>query len=921
MKHEIKTKDGKKGGYLVGKPHSQGGIKGINVDTNEPIEVEGGEVIITKPAVKSNKTYEFEGKEMKPREILSEINSDHGGVEFKDGGQVGSKFFRGAELEIAQNWQSSDEPLVGFFLEDDNEIVFGKTINYQEEQPLNPKLDTFVALIDVPKNAQGGTTTYYKLPYNIFQNFDAVFFEQIMLLVEDSTFNDDVFMYAYLKQIGFEASFENYDKELYAQLRSQFQQYFESKQTYPYIPWTIESSLDSPTSIIMFKRTIPTKDNPYEDSLTMQFMAIGVAQNQKSLPLWHFNGFSSISNSTNSAVPIYYPDVYSWAFKQPFSYLHGKPCVSVNFEADSDGSEFDKNLYYINYIQEIGDEHPPKREYFAICFKYGILNSWNWHRFFYSEEMGRVGYIEDYKKFIEKRYGIGAFARQILVVGDMVNVRFKDFDFTNRQAKQYFGYSMFRSQHQLFDVRPTTENPIVELMDYQTFYKKLESKDPSRNNLNDLSIEILGFKTSIKDKKIIESIFFRPMVYSDTEIYEMPIEGFRQINYFRNRNHEKRRKELTSNMRSGKYDIAYYFDEGGVTGVKETIESIPSQKSEKETKSMGDTKDKEYYDTILESLKQEESQLEILRSMAQVSKQGNLMEVDRRLNEIYDLKMKYELESKTSLELLDSLKTIFDATKVESAQLSNKIAINGMPTELSDKQYERVRSQQFIEWFGDWVSAYFTQDYTNVSKVLNPRTDEPLVLYHGSDADFVNWRFDNFPAAYFGDNRSYSEWFAQARGGQGEIYEVFVSMKNPIDLRQYGVSEVPFKEVIDYLQNTYNLNPFDIVPMMKQLDEQQLEQLYQVNIKAWQFVRRGVPFLNYLKNETFYDGILMFEDNPDDVVNGIVNTTGSYVILYDYQVKWSTATNFNALLHDSRYEKGGRIEELKKKYNDDNFVF
>ena len=918
MKHEIKTKDGKKGGYLVGKPHSQGGIKGINVDTNEPIEVEGGEVIITKPAVKSNKTYEFEGKKMKPREILSEINSDHGGVEFKDGGQVGSKFFRGAELEIAQNWQSSDEPLVGFFLEDDNEIVFGKTINYQEEQPLDPKLDTFVALIDVPKNAQGGTTTYYKQPYNIFQNFDGVFFEQIMLLVEDGTFNDDAFMYAYLSQIGFKVSFENYNKELYAQLRNQFKEFIKSNNTYPYIPWTIESLVDN---LIMFNRTIPTKDNPYEDSTTRQYMAVDVYKDKKSFPLFHLNGFSSIANSTNSTSPILYPDVNSWAYKQPFSYLHGKPCVNVNFEADSDGSEFDKNLYYINYIQEIGDEHPPKREYFAICFKYGILNSWNWHRFFYSEEMGYNGAIEDFNKFIQKRYGIGAFARQILVVGDMVNVRFKDFDFTNRQAKQYFGYSMFRSQHQLFDVRATMENPIVEVMDYAAFYDKLYRKDPQKPNPNDYSIEILGFKTSINDKKIIESIFFRPMVYSDTEIYEMPIEGFRQINYFHNRNHEKRRKELTSNMRSGKYDIAYYFDEGGVTGIKETIESIPSQKSEKETKSMGDTKDKEYYDTILESLKQEESQLEILRSMAQVSKQGNLMEVDRRLNEIYDLKMKYELESKTSLELLDSLKTIFDATKVESAPLSNKIAINGKPTELSDKQYERVRSQKFIEWFGDWVSAYFTQDYTNVSKVLNPRTDEPLVLYHGSDADFVNWRFDNFPAAYFGDNRSYSEWFAKARGGQGEIYEVFVSMKNPIDLRQYGVSEVPFKEVIDYLRNTYNLNPFDIVPMMKQLDEQQLEQLYQVNIKAWQFVRRGVPFLNYLKNETFYDGILMFEDNPDDVVNGIVNTTGSYVILYDYQVKWSTATNFNALLHDSRYEKGGRIEELKKKYNDDNFVF
>jgi hypothetical protein len=51
----IETKDAKNGGYLVGRSHKDGGIKGVNVDTGDPIEVEGGEVVITKPAVESNK--------------------------------------------------------------------------------------------------------------------------------------------------------------------------------------------------------------------------------------------------------------------------------------------------------------------------------------------------------------------------------------------------------------------------------------------------------------------------------------------------------------------------------------------------------------------------------------------------------------------------------------------------------------------------------------------------------------------------------------------------------------------------------------------------------------------------------------------------------------------------------------------------
>ena len=76
---QIETKNARNGGYLVGRSHKEGGIKGVNVDTGEPIEVEGGEVVITKPAVESKKTYTLNGKKMKPKEILSKLNSDHGG--------------------------------------------------------------------------------------------------------------------------------------------------------------------------------------------------------------------------------------------------------------------------------------------------------------------------------------------------------------------------------------------------------------------------------------------------------------------------------------------------------------------------------------------------------------------------------------------------------------------------------------------------------------------------------------------------------------------------------------------------------------------------------------------------------------------------------------------------------------------------
>jgi len=48
------TNNGKKGGLLKGEPHSRGGIKAVVTDTNQPVELEGGEVIINKEASKKH---------------------------------------------------------------------------------------------------------------------------------------------------------------------------------------------------------------------------------------------------------------------------------------------------------------------------------------------------------------------------------------------------------------------------------------------------------------------------------------------------------------------------------------------------------------------------------------------------------------------------------------------------------------------------------------------------------------------------------------------------------------------------------------------------------------------------------------------------------------------------------------------------
>jgi hypothetical protein len=82
---------GSMSGYLVGKTHAEGGIKAINKSTGQPLEMQGGEVVITAPAVSDQTKRKFEGKMMTNREILSAINEKGGGVSFAQGGELPSE--------------------------------------------------------------------------------------------------------------------------------------------------------------------------------------------------------------------------------------------------------------------------------------------------------------------------------------------------------------------------------------------------------------------------------------------------------------------------------------------------------------------------------------------------------------------------------------------------------------------------------------------------------------------------------------------------------------------------------------------------------------------------------------------------------------------------------------------------------------
>jgi hypothetical protein len=82
-----------KGGITEGKSHKEGGIPMVVKSTGQHVELEGGEGVINKRNMSSEKTFEFEGKEKTICEIASDINSaDGNGVQIDCDNVTGKKY-------------------------------------------------------------------------------------------------------------------------------------------------------------------------------------------------------------------------------------------------------------------------------------------------------------------------------------------------------------------------------------------------------------------------------------------------------------------------------------------------------------------------------------------------------------------------------------------------------------------------------------------------------------------------------------------------------------------------------------------------------------------------------------------------------------------------------------------------------------
>jgi hypothetical protein len=93
----------KRGGITYGKSHAKGGIPVKNQSTGDMLEVEGGEGIVNKRSMASDKKVKLNGKEMTICEAVSQLNQLEGGVQFSCDDVSDRQFIeamaKGGELE------------------------------------------------------------------------------------------------------------------------------------------------------------------------------------------------------------------------------------------------------------------------------------------------------------------------------------------------------------------------------------------------------------------------------------------------------------------------------------------------------------------------------------------------------------------------------------------------------------------------------------------------------------------------------------------------------------------------------------------------------------------------------------------------------------------------------------------------------
>ncbi|HDR1050729.1 TPA: hypothetical protein QB330_000110 [Pasteurella multocida] len=125
--------------------------------------------------------------------------------------------------------------------------------------------------------------------------------------------------------------------------------------------------------------------------------------------------------------------------------------------------------------------------------------------------------------------------------------------------------------------------------------------------------------------------------------------------------------------------------------------------------------------------------------------------------------------------------SFYETENILGGQEAYQKAVKDGKTELNYRQWVQVRTPEFKAWFGDWES-----NPENASKVINPRTGEPLVAYHGTKAEFNTFDINKVANTIHGMGHYFSDDRDVSKGYGDRVINAF--LKSDRTLSQDGIT-------------------------------------------------------------------------------------------------------------------------------------
>lgn len=932
---EIKHNQGEAGGYLVGRRHSTGGIKAVNKSTGQPLEMEGGEVVITRDAVSDNTKRSFNGKMMTNRQILSEINQSGGGVAFADGGEVPDTMHFTADAE----YEYGGKTMCGC----DLATEMSKTQSLEDGGSTDSLSITFNSPLDVIYN--GWTSRRYKSG-DIEKNDGGGLKVILSEVLRDATSVGDKSLQF---KLGLELEDSNGDKKYISLLENQ---------TYQKV--IDEGGLDYEAVLKEFQNKISASpDGSLEIAYSFyelnKIYFVGVEANvlgsdNASLPTdFRQDNFAPPSNGVGPSNPVSHllslePTDYKNDYAEIKSNYKDWEKVVRSLNKQVDGKAITA-LAVSGYVRlaTIQDGDSTSRIDAFISTGKPMVTKWSW----WKKNLFEKTIFMDYFTLKDDS---GNTTKQL-------KLTFSDVDFVAYQQEFGSVFPNARSKQKQQKILSITPSLIMDKSDEFTAIAKTRWRkyvfSPSKFVIDKIEksgrYDVDIFIDFGIDDRIVPSINQEKILFiGDDGLFSFNTNYSRGANFVLRRNEEAAKAAAEAARLKKEQEAAERAAAREAQRQAEEEEKLRKEAlTNREYQVRDQPEDFEFfdYDDLSDENYKSKSEREALVTMLKIAKGPKNFAIRKALLKKIsriDTQLEQERMSAMGNDGIDVNKLLtpkglmdyyFNQTRQNPVKKMNEPCglptPTGVPSKLSIQAYNAVRTKYFKRWFGDWELAAETDNYADCSKIVDPETKEPRIMYHGvrkydSRVDVANtgkgivrpyaeFKAPNFPATYFGSDLSYVEFYAGMAENQphpdpnyeGFVYYVFLNMRNPIYIDALGISEYSYADLLAYIAIQYGLviQPSQAVQALVK-DRRDL--------KPWNYVRRDLNLIAEIKKAGF-DGIVQVGNVPAFTPEGQVaeeDVVGDEYLVFDAnQVKSAVVKNsfYVPMMDDIRFKDGGYV--------------